>query len=200
MNASAAERLAPISEEDYLAGEEQAVRKHEYVDGMVYAMVGGRYNHNLIASNVLAELHSQLKGSPCRALNSGGKLRVQVQSRTRFYYPDVSVVCGDNLRGDFFQDMPSVLVEVLSHSTRRIDEGEKQQAYLQIETLSAYLLLEQDLPAATVFYRVGAKFERHVYDGENSVIELPAINARLCLAAAYAEVVFSPEPDASERT
>src|SRR6056297_1977496 len=117
VNLSTAEHLAPISVEDYLAGEEKARRKHEYVDGMVYAMVGGRYAHNLIASNVLAELHSQLKGKPCRALNSDSKVRVQLSSSTRFYYPDASVVCGENLRSGTFQDKPTVIVEVLSQST-----------------------------------------------------------------------------------
>ena len=34
-----AERLSPISVEDYLAGEQRARLKHEYVAGMIYAFI-----------------------------------------------------------------------------------------------------------------------------------------------------------------
>ena len=89
---TSARRLSQISLEDYMASEVHARFKHEYVAGMVYAMAGGTYAHNLIASNVLGELHSQLKGKPCRALNSDSKVRIQTNKQTRFYYPDASVV------------------------------------------------------------------------------------------------------------
>ncbi len=195
MNGSAAEHLAPISVEAYLAGEELAQRKHEYVDGMVYAMVGGRFAHNLIASNVLIELGTQLKSSPYRVLNSDSKLKVETKTRTRFDYPDVSVVCGDNVQDDVFQDKPTVVVEVLSQSTRRTDEGEKLELYQTIPTLSAYLLVEHTQAAVTAYHRDGTTFRRQVYVGMDSVIELPAINARLLLADVFANVTFTPEPE-----
>ncbi|MBC7966431.1 MAG: hypothetical protein H7Z17_10980, partial [Fuerstia sp.] len=45
-----------ISVEEYLAGEQQSSVKHEYVAGLVYAMVGARNAHNIIASNALGSL------------------------------------------------------------------------------------------------------------------------------------------------
>ncbi len=188
MNTSTAENLSPISVEDYLAGEAIARHKHEYVDGMVYAMVGGTYTHNLIASNVLVELGSQLKGKPCRALNSDSKVRTQNRARTRFYYPDAMVVCGKNILQGVYQDHPSILIEVLSASTRRTDEGEKKDAYLAIAVLQAYVLFEQGCVAATVYRRTGEAFTREVYQGTNAIIEFPTVESGLSLAAVYAEV------------
>ncbi len=190
MNAAA--RLQLISVEDYLAGEELAQRKHEYVDGLIYAMAGGTYAHNLIASNVLGHLHGQLRGMPCRALNSDTKIRTQQGSRTKFYYPDVSVVCGQNRLDGVYQDKPSVVVEVLSTSTQRIDEGEKLDAYLSIATLSAYILLRQDSAAGTVYRREGQSFLREIYTGDAAIL-LPEIDAELSLVEVYAEVELSME-------
>ncbi len=190
MTTSTAEHLAPISVEDYLAGEAVARHKHEYVDGMVYAMVGGTFTHNLVASNVVGELHSQLKGKPCRALNSDSKVRTQNRARTRFYYPDAMVVCGKNILQGVYQDHPSILIEVLSSSTRRTDEGEKKDAYLAIDALQAYVLFEQGLMAATVFRRTGETFMREVFQGTAATIEFPSVGATLSLAAVYAEVDF----------
>src|SRR6266567_2592347 len=120
---SAAKKLNLISVEDYLAGELQSPIKHEYLGGVVYAMAGARNAHNLIASNTLGALFGRLRGRPCRLYNSDTKIRIRLPTHTRFYYPDVSVICRPNPPTDTFQDDPAVLVEVLSRSTRRIDEG-----------------------------------------------------------------------------
>jgi len=60
--------LAPeqISEADYLQCELLAETKHEYIDGQVHAMAGASENHNLLSVNILTELKTRLKGTPCR--------------------------------------------------------------------------------------------------------------------------------------
>ena len=192
---ASAERLSPITVDDYLAGELHARSKHEYVAGMVYGMAGGTYAHNLVASNVLGELHAKLKGKPYRALNSDSKVRVQSGTYTRFYYPDASIVCGENVLDDVFQDKPTVIVEVLSESTRRTDEGEKLEAYQKIPTLNVYILFEQDLAAAVVYRRVSREFIREVYFDLKTTINLPEIDAVLQLASVYEEVDFVSESE-----
>jgi Uma2 family endonuclease len=147
-----------VSVEDYLAGELESQVKHEYLGGYVYAMAGARNVHNRIASNVLGVLHSRLRGGPCEPFTSDTKIRVRLPTHVRFYYPNVSVVCGSNPPDDSFQDRPVVIVEVLSRKTRRIDEGEKKDAYLTVSTLAAYLLVEQDCPAVNVFRRAEQGF------------------------------------------
>ena len=197
LNLTGSEKLRSVSAADYLAGEAVARRKHEYVDGQIYAMVGGRYAHNLIASNVLIELGLQLKGTPCRALNSDSKVRIQTAAGVSFYYPDASVVCGENIRTDEFQDAPCIVVEVLSLSTRRIDEGEKLQAYMKLPSLHVCILLEQDFPTAVVHRRIESGFRQEILQGLDAVIALPTINVHLALAALYAEVKFIAEPEES---
>src|SRR5438132_2278002 len=126
---TAAKKLDLLSAEDYLAGELTSPIKHEYLGGVVYAMAGARNAHNLIATNIIGALCARLRGRPCRPFNSDTKVRVRLTTQVRFYYPDASVVCRANPQTDSFQDDPAVLFEVLSHSTRRIDEGEKKDAY-----------------------------------------------------------------------
>src|SRR5260370_15113279 len=150
---STAKKLNLVGIDDYLAGELISSVKHEYLGGVVYAMAGARNAHNLIASNTLVALGSRLRGRPCRPFNSDTKIRVRLPAQTRFYYPDGSVICRPNPQTDSFQDEPSVLFEVLSRRTRRIDEGEKKEAYLTIPSLGAYLIIEQESPAIVVFRR-----------------------------------------------
>ena len=170
-----------ISVEDYLDGEERAEQKHEYLAGVVYAMAGGTIAHSAIATNLLGLLHAQLRGHRCRPYNSDAKLRIRLADQMRFYYPDAQVVCRPNPPGDHFQDEPVLVFEVVSESTRRIDEVEKRAAYLAIPTLAAYVLIEQERPAAAVWRRTGQGFVREDYAGAEAVLIFGEIDARLTL-------------------
>ena len=147
---STAARLRPVPVDEYLDGENHFERKHEYIVGVIYAMVGTSYAHNLVATNVTGLLHSQLRGKNCRVFNADAKVRVQLPSGTRFYYPDASVVCQPNRPEDTFNDAPVVIIEVPSESTRRTLEHEKREAYAAIDSLLVYVLLEQDSAAPTL--------------------------------------------------
>lgn len=195
---SAARKLQHISVQDYLAGELVSQVKHEYLGGVVYAMAGGRNVHNLIATNFYVAIGLRLRGRPCRPYNSDTKICIQLPNQTRFYYPDGSVICLPNPPQDSFQERPSVVLEVLSRATRRIDEGEKKDAYTMIPTLSVYLLAEQEFAGMTVHRRTEQGFIREVYKGIDAVIPLPEIGMELPLAELYDGVEFTPEPEVEE--
>jgi len=197
---STARNFESLSVEDYLVGELESDVKYEYVNGRVYAMAGGKNIHHRIASRVLGILYQDLKDSECEAYNSDAKVRVQTQSRTYFYYPDVMVVCESNSDDDTYQDRPVVIVEVISESTPRIDEGEKADHYLSIASLQAYILLEQSAAAARVFLRNDrGQFEESVFTQPDSVITIDALNLQLSLGEIYASIEFAPEEDSSEK-
>ncbi len=189
-----------ISVEDYLAGELVSPIKHEYLGGVIYAMAGARNVHNLIAGNVFGMLHARLRGSGCRPYNSDTKIRVRLPTHLRFYYPDASVICRPNPPDDSFQDEPALIAEVLSRKTRRTDEGEKRDAYLTIPSLSAYLLIEQEIPVVTVYRRTDQGFVREVYAELDSVLPLGEVGTELPLAEIYDGVQFTPERNDDEST
>jgi len=190
---TAAKKLSLISVDDYLDGELDSPIKHEYVGGVVYAMAGAKNVHNLIASNVLGVLHGRLRGKRCWPYNSYTKIRMRLNSRTIFYYPDVSVICRPNPPDDSFQDDPAVIVEILSRKTRRIDSGEKKDAYLTIPSLGVYLMVEQSSPVVVAFRRGEHGFTDEVYAGLDSVIPLPELETELPLAEIYEGASLSPE-------
>jgi Uma2 family endonuclease len=192
---SAAKKLNLVSVEDYLAGELVSPVKHEYLGGVVYAMAGAKNVHNLIASNALVALGIRLRGRPCRPYNSDTKIRIRLPNQVRFYYPDVSVICRPNPQTDSFQDEPAVVVEVVSRTTRRIDEGEKKDAYLTIPALNAYLIVEQESPAVEVFRRTDQGFVREVFAGLETTIMLSEMEVELPLAELFEGVEFALESD-----
>jgi Uma2 family endonuclease len=131
----------PLSLSDYLALERKSGDKHEFVDGQIYAPAGASYAHNRVVANLVRAFGNALSGGSCVALPSDMKVRTP---SSRVYYPDVSVVCGVPHFHDDQEDVllnPSVIVEVLSDSTERIDRGEKFGAYTELPSLSDYVLV-----------------------------------------------------------
>lgn len=195
---TAAKKLERVSVEDYLAGELVSRIRHEYLAGVVYAMSGARLVHNEIAGNTFAAFHARLRGRKCKPYNPDTKVRIKLPNQVRFYYPDASVACGDTNPVESFYDEPAVIVEVLSRSTRRIDEGEKKDAYLTIPSLRAYLMIEQDMPRVVVYRRADQGYVEEVYEGLEAVIPLSEIEIDLPLTDVYEAVAFEPEPESED--
>ena len=201
---SSAERLEFVSVQDYLAGEDVARTKSEYIDGWVRAMTGATNRHNQVAENCFLALALTLKGKPCQPHLSDTKLRVINQQSKRFYYPDLQVVCEPNLPTETFQDRPVLVIEVLSPSTRLYDLDEKLNAYTQIPTLRYYLILEQHQPIAILLRRNENLFERLQLEGIETVIDLPILGISLSMRDIYERIQFTatcvqePDPEYQE--
>lgn len=189
---SIAERPEWVSVEDYLAAEEVARVRSEYVEGWVRAMTGGTNRHSRVKGNCYVSLANSLKGNPCQPFGSDAKVRIRRDGKTRFYYPDLQVVCESNAPTDVFQDQPVLIIEVLSPSTRVYDLDEKLDAYLSISTLEYYIILEQHKPFAIVMRRTPDGFLRETYEGIEAGIALPFLRCSLPLQAIYDRVEFTP--------
>ncbi len=178
-----------LSPEEYLAVERKAEHKSEYVDGTMYAMAGGSERHNLIAGNIITELNIQLRKAPCRVYPSD--LKVRVPESRKFFYPDVSVVCGETEFADDERDVilnPVLVIEVLSESTAAFDRGKKFQSYQQIESLQEYLLVAQDEYVVEHYLRQenGHWLYTKVTGLENSIL-LPTLKRQLSLSDIYSK-------------
>lgn len=145
------------SESDYLAYEAQSPVRHEYIAGEIFAMTGASIRHNVIAGNLFAELRTHLKGTPCRALIEGVKLRLRKEQS--YFYPDVMVTCEDRLQELDSQqqivEAPLVVIEILSPTTEATDRREKLRAYRTLPSLKEYLLVSQEQAQVEIYRRRG---------------------------------------------
>jgi Uma2 family endonuclease len=173
-----------ISVEDYLEGEKHSEIKHEYVSGYVYAMAGASDDHNRIVGNLFAALHACLRGKRCEPFGSDMKLKL-ADSQV-FYYPDLMVTCDTADNAKYFRERPTILFEVLSPETERIDQREKVFAYGQIECLKAYVMVCQGKPELTILRRASpGPWSAQIVSGLKSILELPEIKVELPLARIY---------------
>lgn len=141
-----------LSIEEYLIAENASEQKHEYFQGEVFAMAGAGNAHNEIFTNLFGEIVAKLKSSPCRPY--GGDKRLYIPQTTLFTYPDISIYCKGIIPFDKDQNSslnPTVLVEILSNSTKDYDRGGKFKMYRTISTLKEYVLIDSESVSAEIF-------------------------------------------------
>ena len=188
---SAALTDPPLTFEAYMAWEAEQAERHEFLGGEVFAMMGARATHNTIAGNLSALLRDALRGTPCRVFIADMKL--QVASSNAVFYPDVFVSCDPRDRtadAELVQRHPKFVVEVLSDSTAAFDRGRKFEAYRSLDTLEAYLLVEQHRPHADLFLRNAEGLWVLNPVGEDGKVSIAPVGVVLTMAAIYEGVVF----------
>lgn len=182
-----------LSPEEYLAAERKAETRSEYVDGEVCPMTGASINHIKIVANLTAELVLQLRPRPCSVLPS--EMKVRLPDDRKFFYPDISVVCGEPQFHDERRDVilnPLLVIEVLSPSTYGFDRGAKFHAYQTIESLREYLLVEQHRHFVEQYVRqTDGSWTYRAAAGLDGSVSLPSIECTLNLNAVYDKVDLS---------
>lgn len=183
---STAKKVEYIAVNDYLRLEERGEQRHEYVHGVIYAMVGGTARHNMITSAISSALREHLKGKPCAVFMADMK----VQAGNVFYYPDVMAVCTPVEPSSLYQTQPVLLVEVLSDSTESKDRLEKLVAYQSIPSVREYVLVAQDKVAIDIYRRCedGWQLESFSY---GDTVTLASLNYQTKADTFYEDVLSS---------
>ena len=177
--------------EDYLALERVSEIRHEYLNGIVYAMAGESPEHSTICFNLAVAVGIQLKDKPCRGFSPNMKVRTDPSGL--FAYPDLAVVCGEPVFHDDKRDVlvnPTVIFEVLSRSTEGYDRGEKFLQYrTHLASLKDYVLISQNKPRIEHYARQpDGQWPCKEVEGLDGELYLPSIDCRLQLADIYARI------------
>ena len=174
-----------LDERQYLAAEAAAAQRHEYVDGIAYAIAGAGERHNRIALNIAVQLRSAARGTPCGVYISDMKLRVA--AGTAYYYPDVMVSCEPAAPDAVYKESPCLVAEVLSPSTMAIDTREKLQAYRGIAGLRYYVLVDSESVSVSYYVRstAGEWLSATLDPGERIDVDCGPARSSLALSQIY---------------
>ena len=157
--------------------------RYELVEGVPVKMMAGASNfHDVILVNILGLLHSQLRGSPCRASSPDSSVRTRTKSIRR---PDVTVTCEPPLPNTYEARDPRLVVEVLSPSNVGVTWERKLGEYYRLQGLKYLLLVDSREIKATLFTRTATDWEPTDADDLDAIIELPEISCRLTMREIY---------------
>src|SRR5437667_1156359 len=180
--------LPAISAAQYLQLERVSEIRHEFLDGVMYAMAGESRDRSRICFNLAAIIGAQIRDKPYRGFSPNMKVRAGIGGL--YAYPDLMIVCGEAKFHDKHGDVllnPLVIFEVLSPSTEKYDRGEKFHRYrTQIESLQDYVMVSQDKPRIEHHHRqTDGMWTATEVKGLDEGLVLSSIDCRIPLAEVY---------------
>jgi len=182
-----------LTPEQYLEIERKDEWKSEYYGGETIPMALPGEAHCLITGNAGSLLNQQLRERPLEAYMSA--MRVLVPATGLYTYPDVVVISGKpQFQDERFDDTlvnPTVIIEVVTKSSKAYDRGWKFEQYRLLESLAEYLLISSLRVRAELFTR--QPDARWLLTGKSSLedsLELRSIGCHLALADLYEKVEF----------
>ncbi|MFW6241024.1 MAG: Uma2 family endonuclease [Thermodesulfobacteriota bacterium] len=177
-----------MTAEEYLRMERETPGKRDFLNGEVFDMTGGSRAHNLIAGNIFASFHRQLRRrEPCEVYMND--MRVKVEFGELYTYPDIVVACeSPEMEDEHFDTLlnPQVIVEVLSPSTEAYDRGLKFEHFRSLQSLRDYLLVHQNKVHVEHFVRrEGNQWVLSERRKSSDTIEIDSVGCQLNLAEVY---------------
>jgi Uma2 family endonuclease len=148
-------------------------------------------NHDIITSNLHGMLYVFSKDKDVRVYSQGTYIRLEVSTKTPL--PDIVLTSKSGEKRNKYHQLlnPSAIIEILSKSTKNIDQTQKLEAYQSIETLVEYILIDQYKPHVTIHRRMSEnKWEQEYLTSMNSTARLESIDYSIILSAIYEGVAF----------
>ncbi|NES25054.1 MAG: Uma2 family endonuclease, partial [Symploca sp. SIO3E6] len=183
--------------EEYLELEETAEYKNEYRDGEIVPVTGGTTNHNKLALNFAANLKFGLRGQDYEIYI--GDVRLWIPRYRQYTYPDVMVIEGEPIytgTGTTTVMNPSLIVEVLSKSTKNYDLGDKFIYYRSIPEFKEYILIDQTKYHVMQYAKnLDNQWLLSEHTSPEAVLELSSIEFQLNLQDIYEKVNFADSED-----
>jgi Uma2 family endonuclease len=182
-------KLRTMTVEEFYVWQLDQDERYELVEGVpvpLRAATGASNVHDAILVNCIGELGIRLRGKACRVASANTALRTSVRNARR---PDVTIDCAPLEQGSYEAHKPTVVIEVLSPSTRRFDEITKLDEYRRHPSLRHILLIDPDAIRARLYSRPdGGEWGEVVLVGKDAAVDLGAIDVTLELGALYDRV------------
>jgi Uma2 family endonuclease len=183
--AEPARRLTTV--EEFLAFDDGTQTRYELVGGELVAMAAASPVHGIALVNLAAIVRSHLPPG-CRAMS---QVTVRV-SATDAFVPDLVVSCRPTPEPRIVEQ-PSLVVEILSPTTRSFDLGEKADRYSQLPSCREIWLVDSTRPWMRLWRRAG-----ELWTVTLPIVEGGFTSEVLGTEIALAELYRGVEPAAAE--
>ena len=176
---------------EYLALEENAEVRNEFINGEIVPMAGGTTQHNELVTNLCLCLKPQMRKRGGKVYTENVKLRIP--DFNIFTYPDVMIIAGETI---YYEENsrttilnPAVIFEVLSPGTKDYDQGRKFEYYRSVTSLKDYILIDQERCLVMVYKKTDAhEWTLQVLDNINANFILDSVGIELNLADIYEDI------------
>lgn len=122
-----------VSYQEFLEISENSEYRYEYIDGEIYLLASPSYSHQKAVREILTAFNQWFKGKKCEPLDSPFDVTLfKSKDNINVVQPDILVICDrENIdEKGRYHGVPTLVVEILSGSSKRIDFLKKLDLYM----------------------------------------------------------------------
>jgi len=119
--------------EEFLRLVENSVNRYEYINGIIYLLASPTHHHQSVSSKIYVKLYNWFQGKKCKPFYSPYDVTMQIGQERNTVQPDILVICDEEKVDEKgkYHGIPSLVVEVLSQSTKSKDMLVKLELYMK---------------------------------------------------------------------
>ncbi|MFW5991699.1 MAG: type II toxin-antitoxin system prevent-host-death family antitoxin [Halanaerobiaceae bacterium] len=136
-----------ISYKEYMSIVNSSEQRYELIDGQIYLMASPGYNHQIMVNEISWYFNNYFKGKACRSLTAPLDVRLsgyalKFEEDPNVVQPDILVICDEDKvnEDNKYEGVPSLIVEVLSPSTKSKDMISKLNLYMKSGVLEYWIV------------------------------------------------------------
>lgn len=163
-----------ISYEEYLELVESTDQRYELIDGEIYLLASPSFNHQVIVSELAVRFHHYFRGKSCCSLTAPLDITLfgfalKFEEDPNVVQPDLVVICDqDKVNEDGrYEGIPTLIVEVLSPSTKGKDMVTKLHIYMKSGVLEYWLVDPEN-----------KRIMQYAFTGERDVLSVDTFSER----------------------
>jgi prevent-host-death family protein len=136
-----------VSYEEYMELVDSSDQRYELIDGEIYLLASPSFRHQIVVNEISWHFYNYFKGKSCRPLTAPLDVRLfgfatKFEEDPNVVQPDVVVICDlDKVTAaSKYEGVPSLVVEVLSPSTKGKDLAAKLNLYMKSGVLEYWVV------------------------------------------------------------
>ena len=143
-----------VTYEEFLQISENSEKRYEYIDGEIYLMASPKAIHQQILGELYGIFYNWFKGKSCKPMLAPFDITLKRNEENKnIVQPDLMVICDleEKLNEkNYYMGVPSLMVEILSESTRGKDSVKKLDLYMSTG-VKEYWIINPFSKEVTVF-------------------------------------------------
>ncbi len=172
-----------MSAEEFLKLATTSDNRYEFIDGEVYQLSSPSYEHQRIVVEILNIFYQWSRGKKCKPVVAPFDVALIKDNLRNIVQPDVLILCDpENIdEQGKYNGAPTLVVEVLSESTRNLDMLKKLNLYMSSEIKEYWLVNPLNREVYIYCFNAGEIQNYRVFKGKETAESEVLGNLSLCL-------------------
>ncbi|MFD2446630.1 type II toxin-antitoxin system prevent-host-death family antitoxin [Bacillus sp. CGMCC 1.16607] len=171
--------------EEFMKLYNESEERYEYIDGEIYLLASPKTAHQIAITELFGIFYNFFQGKRCTPMVAPYDIELKrTQENINFVQPDLMIICDleEKLNEhDYYKGVPSLVVEVLSNSTRRKDMIKKLDLYMSCgvqeywivnplnKEVTVYLFEDKNI-SNNITYKNNEAVQSYIFEGLSAEI------------------------------